>query len=85
MFKCTAADSFSTGLFNIFINAIVNAKVKIQNITILNDSISITLREILTNVMNTINKYGIILLAVGLVIIIICSIIKARQKIKEEQ
>ena len=80
-----AAAVSATGLFNIFINAIVNAKVKIQNITILNDSISITLREILTNVMNTINKYGIILLAVGLVIIIICSIIKARQKIKEEQ
>lgn len=75
----------ASGLFNILVNVIVNANVKIQNITILNDAISITLREILTSIMNTINKYGIIMLVVGIVIIIVCSIITNRKKDKETQ
>ena len=62
------------------VNMIINAKVKIQNITILNDAISISLREIISTILKNLTTIGITLSIVGFVIIIIFAIIKKRKK-----
>ena len=70
-----AAAVSATGLFNILVNAIVNAKVKIDTITILNDAISITLRDVIYSVLNQLTTYGYILLGVGFVVILVFNIL----------
>lgn len=70
----------ASGMFNIFVNILINTKVKIQNITILNDAISIALRDIISSVLNIITTSGYILLGVGVVIIVIFSIINAMKE-----
>lgn len=67
----------ASGLFYIIANIIINTKVKIQNITILNDAISITLREILETVLGHLTTIGIISSIVGCVLIVIFAIVKS--------
>ena len=59
----------------IFVNILVNAKVKIDTITILNDAISITLRDVLNSVLGLLTTYGYILLGVGFVVILVFNIL----------
>lgn len=61
----------SSGIFYIATNIVINQKVKIEDITILNGAISLSLRTILTDILTTIGNYGYIMLGVGLVAIII--------------
>lgn len=65
----------SSGIFFIITNGIINAKVKIQTITILNDAVSYTLRDVLSSILQTINQYGIILLIAGIILVIIANLI----------
>ena len=65
----------SSGIFFIITNGIINAKVKIQTITILNDAVSYTLRDVLSSILQTINQYGIILLVTGIILVIIANLI----------
>ncbi len=73
-----------SGLFYIFINMFINAKIKIENIIILNDAISITLRNVLTNILNTINQYGWVFFGIGIVLIVIGNILNNRKAKNEE-
>ena len=73
-----------SGLFYIFVNMFVNSKIKIENIVILNDAISIVLRNVLTNIVNTINQYGWILFGIGIVLIVIGNILNNKKTKKEE-
>lgn len=61
----------STGILFELINWYINTKIKIQTITIFNDTISETVRNILQEILGKIQGQGIILLALGIVLIII--------------
>ena len=50
-------------------------KIKIQTITILNEAISYTLRDILSSILITINNYGCILAVIGVGLIIVANLI----------
>ena len=73
-----------SGLFYIFVDMFINAKIKIENIIILNDAISITLRNVLTNILNTINQYGWVFFGIGIVLIVIGNILNNRKAKNEE-
>ena len=64
-----------SGIFYNFVNILVNAKVKIDTNTILNDAISITLRDVLNSVLGLLTTYGYILLGVGFVVILVFNIL----------
>lgn len=80
----TGSALMSSGVFYILVNMIINAKVKIQNITILNDAISISLREIISTILKNLTTIGITLSIVGFVIIIIFAIIRSSKKEERE-
>jgi len=65
----------STGILMIITNLYINAKIKIQTITILNDSISEILRNILTEIFNIIAKNGAYLLALGIILMFLANLI----------
>ena len=61
----------STGVLFELDNWYINTKIKIQTITIFNDTISETVRNILQEILGKIQGQGIILLVLGIVLIII--------------
>ena len=73
-----------SGLFYIFVDMFINAKIKIENIIILNDAISITLRNVLTNILNTINQYGWVFFGIGIALIVIGNILNNRKAKNKE-
>ena len=68
-FMFIVSSAIASGVFYIFANILINAKVRIENITILNDAISITLREVLTSILNQLTTTGIIITIVGVIIL----------------
>ena len=62
---------FSDGIAYIFLDMYISKKVDIENLTILNDAITITLREYLQSILKEILSYGGILLIIGFVLIIL--------------
>lgn len=73
-----------SGLFYIFVDMFINAKIKIENIIILNDAISITLRNVLTNILNTIIQYGWVFFGIGIALIVIGNILNNRKAKNKE-
>ncbi len=65
----------SSGIFFVMVNVFIHMKIKVQTILLLNDAISTTLRNILTELLNAINGYGYILLGLGIVLIIVANLI----------
>ena len=65
----------SSGVFWIFVNFYINSKVKIQTISILGDTFSYTLRNVLQSIFNEISNYGWIFAICGIVLIIIPNVI----------
>lgn len=87
-FMFVMSSIIASGVFYIITNIVINTKVKIQNITILNDAISISLREILTSILNTLTNTGILLTVIGVIALIIFAIISSYnqgENRKEEQ
>lgn len=87
-FMFVMSSIIASGAFYIITNIVINTKVKIQNITILNDAISISLREILTSILNTLTNTGILLTVIGVIALIIFAIISSYnqgENRKEEQ
>ena len=80
----TGSALMSSGVFYILVNILINSKVKIQNITILNDAISITLRDIISTILSNLTNIGIALSIIGFIIIIVFAIIKSIKKEKSE-
>lgn len=68
----------SSGAFLVITNLIVNNRVKVQQLKILNDSISTVLQNITTDILNQINKYGMIIAIVGAICILVGNIIKTK-------
>lgn len=75
----------SSGLILIIVNSFINAKVKIQNIILLNDAISLIIREVLQEILDMIKNYGIIVLVAGLLMIIIPNVIHYIIRCKNEK
>ena len=65
----------TTGAFLTIVNLFVNIKIKIQTITILNDAVSDTLRNVLTSMLNMVMKNEYILLISGVLLIIVSNLI----------
>lgn len=65
----------STGTLMIITNLFINSKIKIQTITILNNSISEILRNILTEIFNIISKNGVYLLSFGIILMFLTNLI----------
>ena len=75
------------GLLMLFTGGYVGLKIRIDDITVLNNPVSIVLRSVLNECLNTINRYGIIFLSLGIILILLYSIIKSIRKarrIKEQ-
>lgn len=75
----------STGTFLVIINLFINTKVKIQNITLLNDAFSNVIRNIASEILETIQKNGILLLIVGIILIVFSITIKNIKQYKKEK
>ena len=75
----------SSGLILIIVNSFINAKVKIQNIILLNDAISLIIREVLQEIFDMIKNYGILVLVVGILMIIIPNVIHYIIRYKNEK
>ncbi len=76
-----------SGLLLLISRIYIISKTKISDITILNNTISIVIRNVITNILNIINKNSIILLIIGIVFILLYAIIKSTmeaKKIKEQ-
>lgn len=65
----------SDGIAYIFLDMYIAKKVDIENLTILNDAITITLRDYLQSILKQIFTYGGILLVIGLILIILGNIV----------
>lgn len=75
----------SSGAFFVIVNIYINAKVKVQNILILNDAISESLRKLLGDILNIEFKYGIILLVLGIMFTLISNAVHSRRKFEYEK
>ena len=60
----------SDGIAYVFLDVYISKKIDIENLTILNDALTITIREYLQSVLKKIYTYGYTLLIIGLVLII---------------
>lgn len=70
---------FSTGLAYIIMESYITQKVQIENLTILNDAITLFLREYILSIMEKIATYGWIYLTIGLVLILVGSLVHGLQ------
>ena len=61
---------FASGVFLIFINMYINAKIDVKNLLILNDAISYTLRNLVTDLLRNFLMQGILFTITGLIVII---------------
>ena len=68
----------SSGLFYVFCNIIINNKVDVQNIKILNDAFSQALTNIIADILATVANYGYIFAIVGLIAIIVGNTIRRK-------
>lgn len=69
----------STGIAYMIMESYITKKVQIENLTILNDAITIFLREYILSIMKKIATYGYIYLGIGLVLILVGSLIHGLQ------
>ena len=71
----TAIAFIASGLGLMVINIYINAKIKVQHLSILNDIISTIVRNIAQDVLGSILKYGILLVIVGLITSIVTNFV----------
>ena len=70
---------FATGLAYYIMENYITQKVQIENLTILNDAITLLLREYVLSIMEKIATYSYIYLAIGLVLIVVGSLVHGLQ------
>ena len=75
----------SSGTFIIAIYYIIHSKVKINQLKILNNSVSLVLQNTVTDILNTTFKISWIFVAIGIIAIIIGNIIKVMNDEDEEK
>lgn len=69
----------SAGISCKVIYSYIMKEIAIQHLTILNDAVSITLREYLLGIVKEIAKYGYIYIAIGVVLIIFGNVVHGRK------
>ena len=87
VFTMSGIALISSGLFFVVVNYVINSKIKVQAITIYNDAISTVIRNIGSNILANINKYGILLLISGIAVVVISNLVHniIKQKYMEEE
>ncbi len=75
----------TSGLFYIFVSIYIMEKTKIGNILILNDAISIVIRNILNELLSNITNYGLVFIGTGIVLIIVPNAIHYIAKYRKEK
>ena len=83
IFTFSAMSCLATGTFLIVVNLFTNAKINVQAISILNDAMSGTLRNIVSEILQSIMNYGIVLLVVGIITIILANLLHNIKKYKK--
>ncbi len=83
IFNFAAISSIATGTFLVIVRMIIDSKINVGAISILNDAISLTLRNIATEILQNLMIYGCILIAVGIVTIILANLIHNIKKYKK--
>lgn len=68
------------GTFFIILYTFMCTKIKVQNILVLNEAISNTLRNMIEEIFHTINSYGYSMLGIGIVLIIVANLIHNKLK-----
>ncbi len=66
----------SSGIANILIKMYINSKININKIMIINEDISKIVINILNEIVNYIQNYGLVMVAIGLAIVILASFIR---------
>ena len=82
IFNFLGISCISSGLFLVIVNLFINQGIKVQHITILNDGMSIVIRNILLEMLNSIMLYGCILIGIGFVSIVGTNLIHNIRKYK---
>ncbi len=85
VFAMAGISMLSSGILFGITNWYITSKIKIQTITILNDAVSDTVRNILQEIMNTVKNEAVILTLIGIILIIIPSLIHYYKNSKEEK
>ena len=83
IFNFAAISSIATGVFLVIVRMVIDSKINVGAISILNDAISLTLRNIATEILQNLMIYGCILIAVGIVTIILANLIHNIKKYKK--
>ncbi len=83
IFNFAAISSVAAGTFLIIIKTMIDSKIHVGAISILNDAISLTLRDIATEILQNLISYGCILIAIGIVTIILANLIHNIKKYKK--
>ena len=83
IFNFAAISSIATGTFLIIVNQVINAKINVGAISILNDAISLTLRAIASEILQNMMSYGCILIIVGVITIILANLLHNIKKYKK--
>lgn len=73
------------GTLLLVVEKFINIKIKINTITIFNNSVSKVIRDILAEMLNTFKMYGYTLLVIGIIFIVVFAIIKAVRKYLREK
>lgn len=69
----------SSGIFYIIANIYINSQININTITILNDTVSNSLRTVINDIVGRVASCGYISLAVGIVLIILGNLFNAKK------
>lgn len=85
IFTTIGISMLASGTFFAITNWYITAKIKIQTITILNDAISETIRNILQELLNSVKNKASILILLGVFAIIISNLVYYYQKDKKEK
>ena len=83
IFNFAAISSIATGTFLVIVNQVINAKINVEAISILNDAISLTLRNIASEILQNMMSYGCILIIVGVITIILANLLHNIKKYKK--
>ncbi len=83
IFNFAAISSTATGIFLVIVKMVIASKINVEAISILNDAISLTLRNIASEILQNLMNYGCILIAVGIITIILANLIHNIKKYKK--
>jgi hypothetical protein len=75
MFSSIGVSFTISGLTFIIINKFIYSKIGVQYLQILNDATSTVLKNTINEILGTVNKYGCIMLVVGIVVIFISNFV----------